>query len=317
MAPLFPLVGGPCRHRVRLKRLIEVRGYGEADARARISAQATDAQRRLVADIWLDNAGTEGEPSNVSVSFWYSGSNPFAQRRHPQPGGRSHRDWSPPTRLGRIRPPHPARLNTACGHRALRIDHRIHRGAGLDARTSSTFRSRSLRWTSLTSSRGSFARAGYPRARVDHCRRSESRRPQHRRGIRSKDNRLWHKRFMHRPIPGAHHPHPGGWPKPAICAAVPGLVERKPRRQGRLSGDQTHRGRTPRHRSVRRRSPGSRGLSASVELGDATGWSPVSCRVDARAGGDRRRAEDCSTGWRIGCRVPEHRVKNRLPGYRV
>ena len=46
---------------VRLERLVRDRGMRPEDARARIRAQATDAQRRAVADVWLDNSGTEEE----------------------------------------------------------------------------------------------------------------------------------------------------------------------------------------------------------------------------------------------------------------
>ncbi|AXB43640.1 dephospho-CoA kinase [Amycolatopsis albispora] len=42
---------------VRVRRLVESRGMAEADARARIAAQASPEQRRLVADVWLDNGG--------------------------------------------------------------------------------------------------------------------------------------------------------------------------------------------------------------------------------------------------------------------
>ncbi|KOV80781.1 dephospho-CoA kinase [Nocardia sp. NRRL S-836] len=41
----------------RLHRLVTSRGMAEADARQRIAAQATDEQRRAVADVWLDNSG--------------------------------------------------------------------------------------------------------------------------------------------------------------------------------------------------------------------------------------------------------------------
>ena len=41
----------------RLRRLVSSRGMDESDARARIAAQATDEQRRAVADVWLDNSG--------------------------------------------------------------------------------------------------------------------------------------------------------------------------------------------------------------------------------------------------------------------
>jgi dephospho-CoA kinase len=42
----------------RVARLVEHRGMAEADARARVRAQADDAARREVADVWLDNEGT-------------------------------------------------------------------------------------------------------------------------------------------------------------------------------------------------------------------------------------------------------------------
>ncbi|WP_435198646.1 dephospho-CoA kinase [Janibacter sp. GS2] len=42
----------------RVRRLVEDRGMPEAEARSRIAAQATDAQRRAVADVLLDNNGT-------------------------------------------------------------------------------------------------------------------------------------------------------------------------------------------------------------------------------------------------------------------
>ncbi len=42
---------------VRLGRLVRDRGMSREDALARIDAQATDAERRAVADVWLDNSG--------------------------------------------------------------------------------------------------------------------------------------------------------------------------------------------------------------------------------------------------------------------
>jgi len=43
---------------VRMARLTGGRGFTEADARARMAAQAPDSARRAVADAWLDNNGT-------------------------------------------------------------------------------------------------------------------------------------------------------------------------------------------------------------------------------------------------------------------
>jgi dephospho-CoA kinase len=51
---LVVVVGAPEETRVR--RLVEHRGMPEADAWARVRAQADDPARRLVADAWLDNS---------------------------------------------------------------------------------------------------------------------------------------------------------------------------------------------------------------------------------------------------------------------
>ena len=53
----------------RVARLIG-RGLAESDARARIAAQATDEQRRAVADVVLDNAGTPEQLAAQVERFW-------------------------------------------------------------------------------------------------------------------------------------------------------------------------------------------------------------------------------------------------------
>lgn len=56
---------------IRMARLTSVRGFTEADARARIAAQASDRQRREAADAWLDNNGTvEGLLARVDTLWW-------------------------------------------------------------------------------------------------------------------------------------------------------------------------------------------------------------------------------------------------------
>ncbi|HLT84222.1 MAG TPA: dephospho-CoA kinase [Phototrophicaceae bacterium] len=55
---------------VRLDRLVRDRGMAREDALARIRAQATDAERRAVADVWLDNSGTEEELLARVRRFW-------------------------------------------------------------------------------------------------------------------------------------------------------------------------------------------------------------------------------------------------------
>lgn len=71
MAPSFPLVvvvGVDAEERVR--RLVRTRGMTEDDARARIAAQATDAQRRAAADIWLDNSADEDSTRRRADALW-------------------------------------------------------------------------------------------------------------------------------------------------------------------------------------------------------------------------------------------------------
>ncbi len=125
MAPLFPLVVVVNTDAdVRLRRLTDQRGMDEADARARIAAQATEEQRRAVADVWLDNSGTEAQLIGKARELWHQRILPFA---HNIGTGR------PATDPQDIVPADPhwaaqaaraaARLRTTCGHRAVRVDH--------------------------------------------------------------------------------------------------------------------------------------------------------------------------------------------------
>src|SRR5262245_17930925 len=54
----------------RVHRVVRDRGMPEADARARIKAQATEADRRAAADVWLDNSGTPDEVLAVIDALW-------------------------------------------------------------------------------------------------------------------------------------------------------------------------------------------------------------------------------------------------------
>lgn len=137
MAPLFPLVVVVHADAdVRLDRLLNQRGMDEADARARIAAQATDEQRRAVADVWLDNSGTEGALIERARDLWFQRILPFAHNLAaatpaPAPDALVPADPSWAETANRII----ARLKTACGHRALRVDHIGSTAVpGLDAR---------------------------------------------------------------------------------------------------------------------------------------------------------------------------------------
>ncbi len=125
MAPLFPLVVVVHADvEVRVRRLVEQRGMSEEDARARIAAQAKDAQRRAVADVWVDNSGSPEELVQRAHDVWENRILPFA---HNLSGRRVARA------AARLVPPDPAwpdqarriiaRLQTTCGHRAVRVDH--------------------------------------------------------------------------------------------------------------------------------------------------------------------------------------------------
>jgi len=125
MAPLFPLViivhADP---ELRVQRLISYRGFSEEDARARIAAQATEEQRRAVADVWLDNSGSAGELVEQARALWHERIVPFAhnvQARTPVRHAAQLVPYDPswPDQAHRIL----ARLRTACGHRARRVDH--------------------------------------------------------------------------------------------------------------------------------------------------------------------------------------------------
>ncbi len=125
MAPMFPLVViVNADAELRVKRLIEYRNFTEQDARARIAAQASEEQRRAVADVWLDNSGSTGELVEKARALWHQRIQPFANNVEAgRPASSSPRlvpaDPQWPAQAQRIL----ARLRTACGHRAVRIDH--------------------------------------------------------------------------------------------------------------------------------------------------------------------------------------------------
>ncbi len=125
MAPLFPLVVIVYADvEVRLRRLVDQRGMPESDARARIAAQASDEQRRAVADIWVDNSGSPEDLARRAHDVWDNRILPFAHNLTRHQVARAP---------ARVVPPDPSwpdqarrivnRLQTACGHRAIRVDH--------------------------------------------------------------------------------------------------------------------------------------------------------------------------------------------------
>jgi dephospho-CoA kinase len=125
MAPLFPLVVVVHADvELRVRRLVEQRGMSEEDARARIAAQADDDQRRAVADIWLDNSGSQGDFVERARDVWHNRILPFAHNLTQRQIVRAPAQLVPadptwPDQARRI----VARLETACGNKALRVDH--------------------------------------------------------------------------------------------------------------------------------------------------------------------------------------------------
>lgn len=235
MAPLFPLV--VVVHAdidVRLKRLIEVRGMAEADAKARISAQATEEQRRLVADIWLDNAGTEGELVERVRELWHRRIEPFSHNlatrsRVKAPSRLVAADPTWPDQARRIL----ARLNSACGHRALRIDHIGSTAVpGLDAKDVIDIQITVASLDVADELADHLLRAGYPRAQAitaDAAKadgRSTEAAFDH-----TKDNRLWHKRFHASADPGRPtniHVRVAGWPNQQFALLFPDWLSANP-----------------------------------------------------------------------------------------
>jgi dephospho-CoA kinase len=124
MAPMFPLVvvvTAPIETRVT--RVVK-RGMDEADARARINAQAPEEQRRAIADVLLDNSGSQGELVEKARDLWYNRVLPLGDNiraRQCVPSVYQLVPYNPAWRddANRII----KRIQTACGSKALRVDH--------------------------------------------------------------------------------------------------------------------------------------------------------------------------------------------------
>lgn len=120
---LVIVVDAPVEERVR--RLV-ARGLEEDDARKRIEAQATDEQRREVADVWLDNSGPVAGLLESVDWVWSERLVDFEANVRL---GRPHSRTGPPRLVG----PDPEwprqarrlteRITFAAGERAVRVDH--------------------------------------------------------------------------------------------------------------------------------------------------------------------------------------------------
>ena len=124
LAPVFPLVVVvSADEKTRVERLIK-RGMDEADALARIKAQAPEDHRRAIADVLLDNSGPQDELVETARVLWHDRVLPLAHNIRT-------RQCAP--RIYQLVPYQPAwsddarrivnRIQIACGAKALRIDH--------------------------------------------------------------------------------------------------------------------------------------------------------------------------------------------------
>lgn len=207
MAPMFPLViVVNADAELRVKRLIEYRGFTEQDARARIAAQSTEEQRRAVADVWLDNSGSAGALVEQARGLWHGRILPFAHnlrlRRpaHIEPAVvPSDPSW--PDQARRI----VARLQTSCGHRAVRVDHIGSTAVpGLDAKDIIDVQVTVASLEVADELAEGLLAAGYPRVATITADNPHS-----------ADTALWHKRFHASADPGrpTHvHIRVDGWP---------------------------------------------------------------------------------------------------------
>lgn len=219
MAPLFPLVIiVHADEEVRVRRLIEYRGFSEDDARARIKAQATEQQRRAVADVWLDNTGTPQALVQKSHELWQQRILPFAHNLEaglPAAAAPELVAYDPswPEQAQRIL----GRLNTACGHRALRIDHIGSTAVpGLDAKDVIDIQVTVDSLATADELAAALLTAGYPRLEGIT---GDVPKPQGRSTVtaldHTTDESLWHKRLHASADPGRPtnvHLRVAGWP---------------------------------------------------------------------------------------------------------
>jgi dephospho-CoA kinase len=219
MAPMFPLVVVVhADEDLRVRRLIEYRGFSEADARARIAAQATVEQRRAVADVWLDNSGSAGQLVEQARGLWYQRILPFAHnvaQREPAHVSPQLVPYDPswPDQAKRVL----ARLNTACGHRAKRIDHIGSTAVpGLDAKDVLDVQITVDSLATADELAEALLTAGYPR--ITHI-TDDVGKPDGRSTVtefdHTADDRLWHKRIHASADPGRPtnvHVRVEGWP---------------------------------------------------------------------------------------------------------
>jgi dephospho-CoA kinase len=206
MAPIFPLVVVvTAPEETRVARLIK-RGLEEKDARARIAAQATEEQRRAIADVLLDNSGSQGELVERARDLWYSRVLPLAHNI------RARKCVSVQPVLVPYHPTWPddarriiTRIQMACGDKALRVDHIGSTAVeGMGAKDVIDVQVTVASLDVADDIAETLTRAGYPR-RDDITRDTPH----------DDDSAKWHKRFHGAADPGRPaniHVRVAGWP---------------------------------------------------------------------------------------------------------
>jgi dephospho-CoA kinase len=219
MTPLFPLVVVVYADEdTRVKRLVQQRGMPEADARARMAGQASDEQRRAIADVLLDNSGSQSELIEQARDLWYQRVLPLAHNIRTRQTVPSRKVLVPadPTWPEQARRTI-ARIETACGSKALQVDHIGSTAVpGLDAKDVIDIQVTVASLAVADELADALADVGYPR-RLDVT--ADVGRPDARSTVpqldRSDDPALWHKRFHGGADPGrpTHvHIRVDGWP---------------------------------------------------------------------------------------------------------
>jgi dephospho-CoA kinase len=226
LAPLFPLVVVVTADtETRVTRVV-ARGMDEADARARIKAQAPEAERRAIADVLLENSGSQGELVEEARDVWYNRVLPLAHNirmRHCAPAFYRLVPYQPtwPDDARRIL----KRIEMACGAKALRIDHIGSTAVpGMDAKDVIDIQVTVASLDVADGINDAMANVGYPR--LDHITSDTP---------HTEDPAMWRKRIHCAADPGRPaniHVRVDGWPAQQFAllfrdwlAANPGVQE--------------------------------------------------------------------------------------------
>ncbi|MBB2771900.1 MULTISPECIES: dephospho-CoA kinase [Mycolicibacterium] len=221
MAPFFPLVVVVwADEETRVTRLIE-RGLPEHDARARMKAQASDEQRRAIADVLLDNSGTREELVEKARQLWFERVLPLAE---------NIRTGEVVRVAPRLVPHNPAwaadaqrivnRIKAAAGGKALRVDHVGSTSVdGLDAKDVVDIQVTVASLEDADEIDGALAAVGYPRIQgVDS-------------DVAHDDSGRWGKRLHGAADPGRPaniHLRVDGWPNQRFALLFPAWLAAHP-----------------------------------------------------------------------------------------